>query len=136
MKFFLADEADRNRAQKRGGGTVLSLEFSSGEDRYQREPAHDETPERIFERRWALSVLDRVVEKLRNEFVHHGRPEHFERLKVFLLGQSDAPYATLAREMNTSEGALKSAIPSLPHTYRQLFLHQTPATTPYPLAAD
>jgi hypothetical protein len=57
----------------------------------QREPAHDETPERIFERRWALSVLDRVVGRLRDEFVHHGRPEHFERLKVFLLGQSDAP---------------------------------------------
>jgi RNA polymerase sigma factor (sigma-70 family) len=99
LKFFLADEADRNRAQKRGGGNLLSLETSSGEDRYQRDPAHDETPERIFERRWALSVLDRVLEKLRNEFVHHGRPEHFERLKVFLLGQSDAPYAALAREM-------------------------------------
>ena len=121
MKFFLADEADRNRAQKRGGGTVLSLEFSSGEDRYQREPAHDETPERIFERRWALSVLDRVVEKLRNEFVQHGRSEHFERLKVFLLGQSDAPYAALAREMNTSEGALKVAIHRLRKRYRELF---------------
>jgi len=57
---------------------------------------HDETPERIFERRWALSVLDRFVEKLRNEFVHHGRPDHFERLKVFLLGQSDAPPRWLA----------------------------------------
>ena len=110
LKFFVADEEDRGRAQKRGGGRVEPLEFSSGEDRYQREPAHDETPERIFERRWALSVLDRVVERLRNEFVHHGRPEHFERLKVFLLGQSDAPYAALAREMKTSEGALKVAI--------------------------
>jgi hypothetical protein len=55
---------------------VVPLEFSSGEERYQREPAHDETPERIFERRWALSLIDRVVEKLRAEFVHHGRPEH------------------------------------------------------------
>jgi RNA polymerase sigma-70 factor (ECF subfamily) len=110
LKFFVADEEDRQRAHKRGGGHLVSLEFSSGEERYQREPAHDETPERIFDRRWALSVLDRVVEKLRDEFVQHGRPEHFERLKVFLLGQSDAPYATLAREMNTSEGALKVAI--------------------------
>src|SRR5258708_4673534 len=89
LKFFAADEEDRQRAHKRGGGTVLPLEFSSGEDRYQREPAHDETPERMFERRWALSVIDRVVEKLRQEFVHHGRPDHFDRLKVFLLGQSD-----------------------------------------------
>ena len=86
---------------------VVSLEFSSGEDRYQREPAHDETPERIFEGRWALSVLDRAVERSRCEFVQHGRSEHFERLKVFLLGQSEAPYAALAREMNTSEERLK-----------------------------
>ena len=67
MKFFLPDEADRNRAQKRGGGSMLSLEMSCGEERYLRKPAHDETPERTFERRWALSVLDRVVEKLRDE---------------------------------------------------------------------
>src|ERR1700689_3238688 len=72
LKFFVADEADRQRAHKRGGGAVVPLELSSGEDRYQREPAHDETPERIYERRWALSVLDRVVERLRNEFVLHG----------------------------------------------------------------
>jgi RNA polymerase sigma-70 factor (ECF subfamily) len=121
LKFFVADEADRQRAQKRGGGAVVPLEFSSGEERYQREPAHDETPERIFERRWALSVLDRVVERLRDEFVQHGRPEHFERLKVFLLGKSEAPYATLAREMNTSEGALKVAIHRLRKRYRELF---------------
>src|SRR6202790_4473651 len=73
LKFFVADEEDRQRAYKRGGGAGGALEFPAGEDRYQREPAHDETPERIFERRWALSVLDRVVEKLRNEFVRHGR---------------------------------------------------------------
>jgi len=132
MKFFLGDEADRNRAQKRGGGTVLSFEFSSGEDRYQREPAHDDTPERIFERRWALSVLDRVVDKLRNEFVHHGRPEHFERLKVFLLGQSDAPYAALASEMNTSEGALKVAIHRLRKRYRELFRQEIADTVADP----
>ena len=128
LKFFVADEEDRNRAHKRGGGALVPLEFSSGEERYQREPAHDETPERIFERRWALSVLDRVVERLRSEFVRHGRPEHFERLKVFLLGQSDAPYAALAREMNTSEGALKVAIHRLRKRYRELF-HQEIADT-------
>src|SRR6204780_3443155 len=67
LKFFVADEADRHRARKRGGGLLVPLEFSSGEERYQREPVNDETPERIFERRWAISVLDRVVERLRNE---------------------------------------------------------------------
>jgi RNA polymerase sigma factor (sigma-70 family) len=136
LKFFVADEGDRQRAHKRGGGAVVPLEISSGEDRYQREPSHDETPERIFERRWALSVLDRVVEKLRNEFVHHGRSEHFERLKVFLLGQSDAPYAALAREMNTSEGALKVAIHRLRKRYRELFRQEIADTVADPAEVE
>lgn len=121
LKFFLADESDRDRAAKRGGGKVLSFEFLSSEERYQREPAHDETPERIFERQWALSVLERVVNELREEFIQHGRQEHFDQLKQFLLGQSEAPYATLAREMKTSEGALKVAIHRLRKRYRELF---------------
>jgi RNA polymerase sigma factor (sigma-70 family) len=136
LKFFVADEEDRQRAGKRGGGAVVSLEFSSGEERYQREPAHHETPEWIFERRWALSVLDRVVDKLRDEFVQHGRMEHFERLKVFLLGQSDAPYAALAREMKTSEGALKVAIHRLRKRYRELFRQEIADTVADPAEVD
>ena len=136
LKFFVADEEDRQRAYKRGGGAVLPLEFSSAETRYQHEPAHHETPERIFERRWALSVLERVVDKLRDEFAHYGRPEHFERLKVFLLGQSDAPYAALAREMNTSEGALKVAIHRLRKRYRDLFRQEIADTVADPAEVE
>jgi RNA polymerase sigma factor (sigma-70 family) len=136
LKFFVADEADRDRAQKRGGGAVLPLEFVSGEDRYQREPAHDETPERIFERRWALSVLERVVKRLRNEFIQHGRPEHFDRLKVFLVGESDAPYAALAREMKMSEGALKVAIHRLRKRYRELFRQEIADTVADPAEVE
>ena len=136
LKFFVADEEDRHRASKRGGGVLVPLEFSSGEERYQREPGHDETPERIFERRWALSMLDRVVERLRNEFVHHGHAEHFERLKVFLLGQSDAPYAALAREMNTSEGALKVAVHRLRKRYRELFRQEIADTVADPAEVE
>jgi RNA polymerase sigma-70 factor (ECF subfamily) len=121
LKFFLADESDRGRAQKRGGGMLVPLEFSSGEERYQREPAHDETPERVFERRWALSVLDRVMDRLRTEFVQHGRLDHFNRLKVLLLDQAETPYAALAREMGASEGAIKVAIHRLRKRYRDLF---------------
>jgi len=128
LKFFLADEGDRSRAQKRGGGKVLSFEISSGEERYQREPAHNETPERIFERRWALSVLDRVVDRLRSEFVQRGRLDHFNRLKAFLLDQADAPYAALAREMGTSEGALKVAVHRLRKRYRELFRQEIAET--------
>ena len=136
LKFFVADEDDRHRALKRGGGQLLPFEFSPGEERYQREPGHDETPERIFERRWALSVLDRVMEKLRDEFVQHGRLEHFERLKIFLLGQSDAPYAALACEMNTSEGALKVAIHRLRKRYRELFRQEIADTVADPAEVE
>ena len=132
LKFFVADEQDRQRAQKRGGGAVVSFEFSSGEERYQREPGHYETPDRIFERRWALSMLERVMERLRDEFVQHGRPENFERMKVFLLRQSEAPYADLAREMNTSEGALKVAIHRLRKRYRELFRQEIADTVADP----
>jgi RNA polymerase sigma-70 factor (ECF subfamily) len=136
LKFFVADQDDRSRAYKRGGGLVVPLEVSCGEERYQREPAHDETPERIFERCWALSVLDRVVEKLRGEFVQHGRPEHFERLKVFLLGQSDAGYAALARETGTSEGALKVAVHRLRKRYRELIRQEIADTVADPAEVE
>jgi len=136
LKFFVADEADRDRAHKRGGGAVVPLEFSSAEERYQREPAHHDTPERMFDRRWALSVLDRVVDRLRNEFVQHGRSEHFDRLKVFLLGQSDAPYAALAREMKTSEGAVKVAVHRLRKRYRELFRQEIADTVADPAEVE
>jgi DNA-directed RNA polymerase specialized sigma24 family protein len=132
LKFFVADEEDRRRAHKRGGGAVVSIEISSGEERYQREPVNNETPEHIYERRWDLSVLERVVEKLRAEFVRHGRPEHFDQLKIFLLGRSDAPYAALALEMNTSEGALKVAIHRLRKRYRELFRQEIADTVADP----
>ena len=136
LKLFVSDEEDRNRAQKRGGGALLPLEFCSGEECYQLEAAHDETPERIYERRWALAVLDRVLEKLRNEFMHHGRAEHFERLKLFLLEQADTSYAALASEMNTSEGALKVAIHRLRKRYRELFRQEIADTVADPAEVE
>jgi RNA polymerase sigma factor (sigma-70 family) len=136
LKFFLADEGDRHRAQKRGGGNVLSLEISSGEERYQRDPAHDETPERIFERRWALSMLDKVVDRLQAEFVQHGRVDHFNRLKIFLLDQAETPYAALAGEMGTSEGALKVAIHRLRKRYRDLFRQEIAETVADPVDVE
>jgi RNA polymerase sigma-70 factor (ECF subfamily) len=81
-------------------------------------------------------VLDRVVEKLREEFVRHGSPEHFERLKVFLLGHSDAPHAALAHEMKTSEGALKVAIHRLRKRYRELFRHEIAETVADPAEVE
>jgi RNA polymerase sigma-70 factor (ECF subfamily) len=121
FKFYLCDDVGRARAQKRGGGIVpLPFEISKGEDMYIREPFHDETPERIFERRWARTLLDRVVARLREEFIRHGRLEHFNKLKPCLQGESEVPYAELARTLETTESALKVGIHRLRKRYRDL----------------
>ncbi len=127
-KFFLSDQTDRALAQKRGAGGILPFEIDSGEQRYRFEPLDNETPEGIFERNWALSLLDRVVARLKDEYVQHGAPGDFEKLKVFLLGQSDVPYTSLASEMGLSEGSLKVAVHRLRKRYRVLF-HTTIAET-------
>jgi RNA polymerase sigma factor (sigma-70 family) len=136
LKFFLADEGDRRGAQKRGGAGLLPFELSSGEERYQREPVHTETPERIFERRWAHSLLDKVMARLRDELEQHGRLEHFNKLKVFLIGQSEAPYAALARDMDMSEGAIKVAIHRLRKRYRDLFRLEIAETVANPAEVE
>jgi RNA polymerase sigma-70 factor (ECF subfamily) len=135
-KFFLADQADRARAQKRGAGAVLPFEVASGETRYRVEPLDEQTPERVFERRWALTLLDRVVTCLRDEFTRHGSPDHFEKLKVFLLGQAEVPYTELAREMGTTEGGLKVAVHRLRRRYRALFLREMAQTVADPTEVD
>jgi RNA polymerase sigma-70 factor (ECF subfamily) len=131
-KFFLADQADRARAQKRGAGAILPFEVASGEQRYRFEPLDNETPEHIFERGWALMLLDRAVSRLRDEFTQHGTPGDFEKLKVFLLGQAEVPYADLAREMGAPEGRLKVAIHRLRKRYRNLFMSEIAETVADP----
>lgn len=131
-KYFLADQADRARALKRGAGTILPFEIASGEERYRFEPLDNETPESIFERNWAVSLLDQVISRLRDDFTGHGTPADFERLKVFLLGQSEVPYAELAREMGASEGSLKVAIHRLRKRYRVLFQREIAETVADP----
>ena len=137
LKHFLADYSDAQRAQKRGGGLPpLPFELSEGESRYAREPQHGETPERIYERRWARAVLDRVVGTLREEFVKHGRLDHFNHLKVYLTSQGDAPYAELAKKLDMSESALKSGIHRLRRRYRDMLRAEVAATVADPADID
>jgi RNA polymerase sigma factor (sigma-70 family) len=135
-KFFLADQADRARAQKRGAGAILPFEVTSGEQQYRFEPLDNRTPEHIFERGWALVLLDRVVSCLRDEFGQHGSLGDFEKLKVFLLGQAEIPYAELARDMGATEGGLKVAIHRLRKRYRVLFMREITETVADPAEVD
>ena len=88
LKRFLANEWDRARAQKRGGGRVpLALDTAVAERRYQIEPGTSEPADRIYDRRWALTMLENSMARLRGEFVASGRAEDFERLKIFLTAE-------------------------------------------------
>jgi RNA polymerase sigma-70 factor (ECF subfamily) len=122
VKHFLSNERDRAMAKKRGGGQrPLSLDFDAAEGRYRREPSHDLTPERLFERRWALEVLDRTLARLRTEHIEAGKERLFEGLKGTLAGEpTAAPLAEIAALLGTTEGALKTAAHRLRRRYRDL----------------
>jgi RNA polymerase sigma factor (sigma-70 family) len=122
LKNFLANEWDKAQAQKRGGGATLipidagSLESSCGVD-----PADHVTADRIFERRWALTLLDHVLVRLRDEYADDGRGKLFEQLKVTLTEPSrSVPYAEIAARLGTSEGAVKVAVHRLRQRYREV----------------
>ena len=125
LNHFLANEWDRDHAQKRGGGqTLLSLDAEEAESRYHLEPPDPLTPEKIFERRWAITLLERVLRTLQREYEAAGREQFFERLKFSLTGEQSQPsYAALAAEVDMTEGALKTAIHRLRARYREL-LHE------------
>ena len=122
MSRFLADEWDKVRAQKRGGGhALIPLQLDTAETRYGLEPADDRTPEQAYERRWALTLLDTVLQRLKAEYEQEGRGELFARLNPCLAGGREGqPYAQLAAALNLSEGAVKVAVHRLRKRYRQL----------------
>jgi RNA polymerase sigma-70 factor (ECF subfamily) len=119
---FLAKEHARANAQKRGGGRqILSLDFASGERRYHREPSHDTTPEAVYERGWALLLLEQGLARLRQEFADLGKQRLFECLKGTLtFAQTPPPYAELAGELGMSMQALKVAVHRLRRRYGEL----------------
>jgi len=138
LKHFLANEWDRERAQKRGGGrSGLSIDFGTAEERYSREPSHDLTAEKIFERRWALVLLEKVLARLNGESAKAGKQGSFDRLKVFLTGEkSPVTYDQLASEMGMSEGALKVAVHRLRRRYRELLREEIGQTLAGPEEID
>jgi RNA polymerase sigma-70 factor (ECF subfamily) len=121
-KHFLANERDRASALKRGGGVAIrSLDCGAAESRYNEDLAHDMTPERLFERRWALVLLQNVLARLRQEHEQAGKLKLFEQLKPFLAGDGPAfRYAEAAEALRMSTGAVKVAVHRLRGRYREL----------------
>jgi DNA-directed RNA polymerase specialized sigma24 family protein len=127
---FLVDRRAHDLAAKRGGGVApLSIDARDAERRYLREPAHSRTAERLFERDWALALLEAVLAQLRREYEASGRGITFEVLKVVLTDDAwSAPQAELAARLGSTEGAVQVAIHRLRRRYRALVREAIAAT--------
>ena len=122
LKHFLANEWHKARAQKRGGGQVpIPIDASTAESKCGIDPADHLTAEKIYERRWALTLLDQVLRRLRDEYVRDGKEKQFEQLKTTLTEVSrSVRYADIAAQLGTSEGAVKVAVHRLRQRYREV----------------
>jgi RNA polymerase sigma-70 factor (ECF subfamily) len=122
LNHFISDEWDRARAKKRGGGqAAISLNAEAAESLYQLEPVDTLTAERIYERRWALTLLDTVLQNLEREHELTGKRALFDELRFCLTGErSKLPYSDLATHLGMSEAAVKVAVHRLRQRYREL----------------
>jgi len=123
LKNFLNNEWQKGRRQKRGGSKcILSLDFDSAESRLSLEPFHNATPERLFERRWVLTVLNQVLEALHSQLVRDGKSAYFDQLKSCLTGSATAAdYDRAAAALGITPAAAKQSTYRLKKQYRQLF---------------
>jgi len=122
LVHYLANEWDRARAQKRGGGQKpLPLEIEDGETRFVHEPADAETPESQFDRHWAFVVLEQVIRRLETECQREGKAAFFQDVRVHLQGDRQGPsHAEIAARHGMSEGSVKVAVHRLRQRYGRL----------------
>jgi RNA polymerase sigma factor (sigma-70 family) len=129
MKNHMANERDKERAVKRGGGVkTVSIDAMDAEQRYAMEPVEGVTAERLFERRWALAVLEEVLRRLRGEYQERGQSATFEALEGVLIKGEKAGYGSLGARLGMSEGAVKVAAHRLRKRYRELLREEIAQT--------
>lgn len=123
LNYFLADQRDRALAQKRGGDRqFVFIDAQDAEERYRFEPIDERNPEKIFERRWALTVLAEVLARLERDYAAAGKQSLFNNLQVFLSGaMAGETYAAMASRLGITEGAIKMSVLRLRQRYRELF---------------
>lgn len=138
FRHFVSKERHRARALKRGGGRApLSIDTVEAEGRYADEPLDALDPEALFERRWALTILERAMSRLRQEFAGAGRTAEFEQLENYLTGSEPrTQYVDAARHFGTTEGAVKKTVHRLRRRYGQLLREEIGATVADPAEID
>lgn len=138
VSHFLANEWDRERAQKRGRGQVpVSLDAATAEGRLLLEPVDRLTPEAVFERQWAAALLARCLDVLRDEHAGPGARERFERLKTFLGGDgASAGYEALSRELGLTESAVRVAVHRLRKRFCAVLREEVGRTVGHPADVD
>jgi DNA-directed RNA polymerase specialized sigma24 family protein len=134
LNYYLADQHDHACAMKRGAGQVpFSLDASLAAERYQLEPPDTDSPERLFERGWALAMLDQVLQRLGLEFQEAGKGTLFRRLQDFLvIGQAEARYPDAAADLGMSVDAVKKAAQRMRQRYYELFREEIAQTVADP----
>lgn len=134
LQYFLSHEREKAQALKRGGDTrTLSLDSEAAETRYGYEPADELTPEQVFEHRWAMTVLERTMERLRTESGEGDDRRQFERLQGYLTGQEPhIPYREVAAELEMTEGAIRGAVHRLRRRFGRLLLEEIAETVSDP----
>jgi DNA-directed RNA polymerase specialized sigma24 family protein len=138
LKHFLANEWDRANRQKRGGGILpLSLDGQNADTRYQINPADNLSPDKLYDRAWAVTLLEQVITRLRQESVTEGKAGLFAQLKPFLMvGKSAIPYAQVAVALELTEGAVRVAVHRLRRRYRELLREEISQTLSDPTHVD
>lgn len=138
LKRFLANEWDREHAQKRGGfHTTVEIDQAMAEARLDAELKTELPPEILFDRQWALLLLERTMAQLREEYVDSGRAKLFEHLSACLTGEESAgSYAEIARALNLTEASVKQAAYRLRFRYREILRGEIGKTVSSPQEID
>jgi len=138
LKYFLENDKDLRRAQKRGGGVpLISLDDETAEERYHKEPASDLSPEKLFDQHWARTVLEQVQARLRDEYRGHGKLALYERLHGFLSEETEMrDYDRVGAELQMRPGTVAVAVHRLRHRYRELVREEIARTVASPADVD
>lgn len=138
MKRFLAKEWEKAKTLKRGGqASMVALGLDSAETRYSQELADTSTPEQVFEKQWALTLLESVLKRLRGDYARDGKGALFEVLEPCIVGGREGqPYAKLAAELGMTEGAVKVAVCRLRERYRSCLKEEIAQTVASPAQAE